>query len=129
MQRGSLHSPPDVASRLEAAVAGILETASSRLVLLFGSCSEGRAHEGSDLHLPVPAETQSRIHLAVALIEAVELLLAPLPCDILVRAPGRWAPGRRTPGSVSHDADPRRSGCMRLAEAEEAPDTAAPKPR
>lgn len=107
MERGDLALPADVAQKLDAAVAKIVEIASPRLVLLFGSYAEGRAREGSDLDLLVVADTQARIHLAVALIEAVEPLLAPIPCDILVRTPARWELGRRTPGFVSHDADRR----------------------
>lgn len=109
MQRSSPDLPLDVASKPDAVVARSVKIASPQLVGLFGSCAEGRAHEGSDLDLLVVAETQSRVHLAVALIDAVEPLLAPMPCDILVRTPSRWELGRRTPGFVSHDAD-RRGG-------------------
>jgi len=104
----------DVSTRLEEAVKRIVEIAQPELVILFGSHAEGRASDDSDLDLLVVAETDSRVHLAVAIDEAIRPILAPLSFDILVRTPERWELGRRTPGFISRDAD--RKG-VRLYEA------------
>jgi len=105
--RASADLPPELATKLEAAVRRIVQIAAPQLIILFGSYAEGRAGEGSDVDLLVVAETQERVHLTVDLLTAVEPLLAPTPCDILVRTPARWELGRRTPGFVSRDADLR----------------------
>ena len=104
----------DIGARLDEAVKRIVEIAKPELVVLFGSYAEGRASEASDVDLLVVAETDARVHLAVALDEAVRPILAPLNFDILVRTPQRWELGRRTPGFISREAD--RKG-VRLYEA------------
>ncbi len=106
--------PADLALKLDEAVRQIVALAHPRLVILFGSYAEGRAREDSDVDLLVVAETESRVHLAVAIREAIAPIMSPLRFDVLVRTPERWELGRRTPGFVSRDAD--RKG-VRLYEA------------
>lgn len=106
--------PPDVAAKLEKAVRRIVDIASPRLVILFGSYAEGTATEDSDIDLLVVAETASWHRLAVELRRTIRPILSPLRFDLLVYPPESWERDRQVVGFVAREAD--RKG-VRLDEA------------
>jgi predicted nucleotidyltransferase len=100
-----LQLPLEMATKLEAAIARIIEIARPREIILFGSYAQGRAQEGSDLDLLVVADTPSWVRLAAELREGLAPLLAPLSFDLLVCTPKDWEIGRRVRGLVTWEAD------------------------
>jgi predicted nucleotidyltransferase len=114
MTADSLVLPSDLRAKLDEAVRRIVEAAQPRLVILFGSCAEGREAESSDVDLLIVADTDSRVQLGAELRQALEPVFAPDPFDLVLCTPAGWEKGRHLRGFVAREAD--RKG-VRLYEA------------
>lgn len=105
MTTDALYLPPDLKAKLEEALHYLIEAASPRLVILFGSYAEGQAREQSDVDLLVVADTPSWHKLSMSLRKVLRPLLKPFSLDLLVYSSEVWEKDRRLVGFVARDAD------------------------
>jgi len=96
--------PEDLRGVLEEAVRRILEIASPRAIILFGSWAEGRSGEDSDVDILVVADADRPFQLAAALAEPVRAAVARRPVDVVVITPAQWDQLQHIPGQVVHEA-------------------------